>query len=35
MIIKNYNELATNFRKKNTLVILEDGLKSARPEKIS
>jgi len=33
MIIKNYNELATNFRKKNTLVILEDGLKCARPEK--
>ena len=33
MIIKNYNELATNFRKKNTLVILEYGLKSARPEK--
>ena len=33
MIIKNYNELATNFRKKNTLVILQDGIKSARPEK--
>ena len=33
MIIQNYKELATNFRKKRALDILEEGLQAAQPEK--
>ena len=33
MIIQNYEELATNFRKKHALDILEVGLEAANPEK--
>jgi hydroxypyruvate reductase len=33
MIIQNYKELATNFRKKRALDILEEGLQAAKPEK--
>ena len=33
MIIKNYTDLITNLRKKNTIDILEEGLSAANPKK--